>query len=640
MLFLQKKTLMAVLVPCIAVLLSGCGEKTVTTPAGSKLEVSQSCIDCHQGNSWNSPGSLKPIVDEWRKSVHNTSNGAGCADCHEPEVGHPSSCNLCHGGAPPSGPPGSVNHVSKNPDQDGTCGKCHRKGASWGVSAYDGVPVDSMFLHYSTGKRANFVATNYKNNCRKCHNPHDPTTAREKLQQWSRSGHGDSLSPAKTAMDFKARGSSVPAKDNVASYCVRCHTSTGYINYVTSGFSDIRALPDSDGVRGDTAISPNPRSTYLDKSREVINCNVCHDDGRSNDGSAYSYKVRTVPRVFAYFNYSSTPLHQTAWNVKFKQTYPDFGPSNVCVVCHTGREIGLIIRIASAQGMDFSNQKLITSHYRNTASTLIAVSGFHFYSSAGKYQNPVYFQHNKIGTSASNPANAGGNSGPCIGCHMKNDRSHYYLPVQETDGVITAIPSDAHVCSICHNSNNPHSAPWTTTTLREKKKGLTAALSALKSMILRPDTKSSNALGSLNSNGTINYSFIDPTDPDKKRTITTWIAPFGSAIVPTSGNPQDNNATNAITAGAYTMGAAFNYEMLLGDPGAYAHNSIYVRRLVFDSIDWLYDGIMNQDTKAALDYLKNSGYITSGSATGTYEMALAYLCETKADRTGSLGLRP
>ncbi len=618
---------LAVLSLLSVVALYGCGEKTVGNPGSTKLEQSQTCIDCHQG--WNSPGTLASIVNEWKLSVHNTSNAAGCNDCHQAEAGHPSSCaTRCHSGTP-AGIPDSTNHVSKNPDKDGRCANCHRKGSSWGTSVYDGISNDISFLHYSTGTRANYVATNYIGYCRKCHNPHDTTYGREQRQQWARSGHGDSLAGARTNRDFKAFGNSIAAKDTFANVCVRCHTSTGNLNYVTSGFSDVRALPDLDGVRGDTAVSPNPRATYLDKSREATNCNVCHDDARASDGSAYSGKVRTVPQVFAYFNYSSTPLHNRAWDVKYKQIYADFGASNVCVVCHSGRETGLIIKLASAQGMDFSNQNRISSHDFIAASTLSAVSGFHFYSSAVKYQNPVFFQHNKIGTASSNPPYAGGSSGPCIGCHMKNNRSHYYLPIQETDGAISAIPSDAQVCSNCHNNSNPFSAPWTPASLEEKRNGLSAALKALQQMLLRPNGDASKALGTYNATtDAITYS------------KTKWNSAFGSGVVSKSGNPLDGNATSAITGGAYSMGAAFNYEALKADPGAFAHNSHYVRRLVFDSIDWLYDGAVNQNSKAALDYLKNNGFITSGTASSTYEMALAYLCETSADPTGALGTRP
>ena len=55
--------------------------------------------------------------------------------------------------------------------------------------------------------------------------------------------------------------------------------------------------------------------------------------------------------------------------------------------------------------------------------------------------------------------------------------------------------------------------------------------------------------------------------------------------------------------GANTMGAAFNYVMLLYDNGAYAHNSAYAKQLIFDSIDYLYNGSVTGSIEAALSYL-------------------------------------
>ncbi len=48
------------------------------------------------------------------------------------------------------------------------------------------------------------------------------------------------------------------------------------------------------------------------------------------------------------------------------------------------------------------------------------------------------------------------------------------------------------------------------------------------------------------------------------------------------------------------MGAAFNFNLLEHDPGAYAHNRIYTKRLIYDSIDWVDDGIMNYSVGATL----------------------------------------
>ena len=57
------------------------------------------------------------------------------------------------------------------------------------------------------------------------------------------------------------------------------------------------------------------------------------------------------------------------------------------------------------------------------------------------------------------------------------------------------------------------------------------------------------------------------------------------------------------------MGAAFVYVLLEHEPGAYVHNSLYTKRLIFDSIDWLDNGNMDGDitatvtTDPALTYL-------------------------------------
>jgi hypothetical protein len=41
------------------------------------------------------------------------------------------------------------------------------------------------------------------------------------------------------------------------------------------------------------------------------------------------------------------------------------------------------------------------------------------------------------------------------------------------------------------------------------------------------------------------------------------------------------------------MGAAFNYNLLHHDPGAYAHNRVYTKRLIFDSIDFIQNGVLD-----------------------------------------------
>ncbi|GFO66084.1 putative Ig domain-containing protein [Geomonas paludis] len=68
--------------------------------------------------------------------------------------------------------------------------------------------------------------------------------------------------------------------------------------------------------------------------------------------------------------------------------------------------------------------------------------------------------------------------------------------------------------------------------------------------------------------------------------------------------------------GADTMGAAFNYVMLLREPGAYAHNSAYARKLISDSIDYLYNGAVTGSLESALNHLVAQQKITPQQSDG------------------------
>ena len=51
------------------------------------------------------------------------------------------------------------------------------------------------------------------------------------------------------------------------------------------------------------------------------------------------------------------------------------------------------------------------------------------------------------------------------------------------------------------------------------------------------------------------------------------------------------------------MGAAFNYNVLEHDPGAFAHNRYYSKRLIYDAIDWLDGNTLNDSVSATLNAL-------------------------------------
>ncbi len=68
-------------------------------------------------------------------------------------------------------------------------------------------------------------------------------------------------------------------------------------------------------------------------------------------------------------------------------------------------------------------------------------------------------------------------------------------------------------------------------------------------------------------------------------------------------DPEAQNFVTAYTAwpDKNTLGAAFNLNMFLNMPVAYAHNRFYTKWLIYDSIDWVDDNIMNNSVSSVLE---------------------------------------
>lgn len=511
-----KNILILALLTTIA---AGCGGGDPQQQAVSKQAASEECIGCHADAL--SPGTGNSIPAEWRVSRHNIGNGAACADCHEPAAGHPNQCSGCHGGA------GSASgyEVSRNPDAEGRCDKCH------GPTALARFPDDVMLRlapqHFgnmtasaaNTGYRASYVSSRYLGNCRKCHNPHDPSSAIAISRDWARSPHAQTTALAYTySRDLKTYGSPQPAATSFGSSCVRCHTTTGYLNFVNSGFSDQHAWGDPS-----------------DKTKQVTGCDACHD--------GYSFRVRPVAAVTIYYNYSSGKSFPTVKLNNKPTRYPDAGASNVCLPCHTGRGIGQQIKDAAAAGLDFANANSPGAHYRAVGANLFQKSGYEFEGRG--YLNPA-FLHSSIGIGNSR---ATGSKGPCVSCHMASGASHLFLPVTlDAAKAVTGIVSAT--CVNCHDGAFKPSL--SAAGLQGAKSGFAAALALLNQI------------------------------KAGKSTSTNW-----DSFSP--GN------------GANTMGASFNYSLLSADPGAFAHNPLYTKRLIYDSIDWISDASLDGDVEAAVD---------------------------------------
>jgi hypothetical protein len=186
--------------------------------------------------------------------------------------------------------------------------------------------------------------------------------------------------------------------------------------------------------------------------------------------------------------------------------------------------------------------------------------------------------------------------------------NHLFLPVSRstvTAGTFTGIASE--VCIICHITSNTVLLEI----VNEQKEQFHEALEALNDRLV--------ARGYVFS--PINPYFFNPSAPvdvtyveqdqtvhcQKNLPIRNWQT--GASVTYKLGSSGTSCVTDVTSnagvdgTGKNNMGAAFNYNLIEHDPGAFVHNRMYVKRLIYDSIDWLDDNSLNYSTGATLDSL-------------------------------------
>jgi hypothetical protein len=97
--------------------------------------------------------------------------------------------------------------------------------------------------------------------------------------------------------------------------------------------------------------------------------------------------------------------------------------------------------------------------------------------------------------------------------------------------------------------------------------------------------------------------------------------------------------TTGNTTGKNTMGAVFNLSMMANssnqDGAAYIHNPYYVKKLLYDAIDWIDDGVLNYSTGKTLNAL-----CSGGSAPPWCSGAMSYLLPNGVITGGIADERP
>ncbi len=596
------------------VLLGACvnSKEKTTAPAGAPGTAvtvgMRPCSTCHPA-----------VTAEWLTSKHANLDPAGTlyssgvptlgqistcsANCHDPNgdsnyltAGYTGNvprpvigCEACHGPGSLHAGDGGSGPIFRLSNTTGTtlgaipvsgqyvmCTNCHEllnsSGTGTVVASHDpasGVtPMGSQYIitdtHFATAgdwsggankKDITGYAMNYalETVCTDCHNPH---ASADINREWASSLHSDLTATHAWAFynwtcDAAANCESMGAFGDRTS-CQRCHTTTGFAAYADAlgnGNTSLAAAIFT-GSQPPLAYNANFRP-------EMLECKGCHVDNRGNlrNPGAYkaSYKIPVggFPSIF--------PL--TA-DVSFQ--YPDSSASNVCMPCHTGRGSGKAIsqlNTGQAATVDFSNLGFPDGHYLTAGGTMFKGTPYEY---AGRnYADPASYKHNQIGTP--NAPNTGLN-GPCIGCHM--DRTgmggnHLFEPISTNTNTGTIIVSSG-ICFNCHAGSSIDFG----TVVQDEQSNFEFALEAFETQL--------NLVSGYTF--TTNYPYF---------TTTNWLSAGDSDIT--------GNAT-----GKNNLGAAFNLSLLRHEPGAYVHNSRYVKRILYDSLDWIDDGQMNYSVGATL----------------------------------------
>lgn len=511
----------------------------------TKTSVRGRCSKCHTDEGARKYGKINGDYTELRAQMDSK------ADINNPSA---VQCRTCHNAHNPKDLmlPASENRSA----EFNTCTSCHQllpntdmtniKPTTYVLAyhdpavnkygAYNEVITDTHWDYIETTTIEGYAVNPADEHaCTACHDPHGVDNTIN--IQWTSSSHGNLGGEAWVHYDFKGSN---------RSSCQKCHTSTGFKNFVAD-MTNYNA-------------SNNSFSHLQGEQREVLNCDACHTAPLAVGTR------RTVKQVTPdYETYGAT---HTTTSVA---TFPDVGDSNACLVCHGGRGSGQGVTAAfigaTTNGSHFGS---FNPHYLPAAGTLFSKIGYHF--DGQTYENKSYFAHDTIGTSSS--SSVPGSNGPCASCHMGDAKSHTFKVVDS--GAITSQAT----CNKCHDGE--HVLAYSD--IEHGKTGYKAALEVIKTLLANKGIHYNAASG-------YPYVFSSATSQN-----------FGTAY---------NSWTDE-----RDLGATFNLALLDHEPGGFAHNRYYVKKLIFDTINWLDNGVMDEtiDLSAYTDagnWLKGSNEINA-----------------------------
>lgn len=330
--------------------------------------------------------------------------------------------------------------------------------------------------------------------------------------------------------------------------CQMCHTSTGFVNYVSSPTTYNAVLNDFSHLSGWVPGGSSPQN-------EMLYCWGCHSNAETG-------VLRVAGAVTATYTYDAN-----GDGTQDPIVFPDVGRSNTCVVCHSGR----------GNNTPVSTSSRFAGHHAPAAADLFSEDSHVAYEYPGlSYANVSYFGHIGIDVNG---------SGPCVACHMNASASHTFAVVEkDVAGVITAINAD--VCVTCHDGEH-------TLFVGQGMVGKTAAIwngtAAVPTVITQAMVDAAAATLEEESEGYQDAGQL--LNALVVNTIPNYLAHDLTATWDHDNDPLTADVAFYTTDPAGATGAFQNAKLPIDEPGGFAHNRYYVKRALFDAIDWMEDGV-------------------------------------------------
>ncbi|MDY0398692.1 MAG: cytochrome c3 family protein [Desulfuromonas thiophila] len=468
-------------------------------------------------------------------------NGRGAEPLGEENIS-PIQCRTCHDVHATGGDQLLMAASADGSAQYNTCSHCHADNAAldYHFDHFDDNGLmdrsirDTHFDDPTTTKllEGYVLRTQAATACADCHNVHHGDNSIN--QQWARSAHGGHLLDVKEAEGPDAAVGSATA-DGWVHYPWESDARQGCQRcHTATGVANY--LDDPNGyspANNDFSHLAAWNGASGSPQAEMLYCWGCHSNagaGTLRNPGAIALKSTGGTAV----TYQGAPV-----------VLPDIANSNVCVACHGG-----------AGNMDSSMSSRFVGHHAPAGGTLFsAVTHMGFEFPGQSYANPSYFAHDSLDLEIVDILDHGtvigqqvSGAGPCAACHMSSSEGHRFSVVEKNAaGEITALT--ATNCSGCHDGSHG------------------AALEA------------GNAAAA---------AFLEEESAGYQQAGMVLGAYLANSLPNFLGTTINNTTADLLATYAFQ-----NQKLPTEEPGGYAHNRLYVKRLLFDSIDYLDNGVLD-----------------------------------------------